>query len=238
MIAATGTHIHGERPVTITYTRTQLVDRVRQLITAGYEMDVRRAWPEGVPPLSHDGHTVEQLTALFYMVRCVETEVSFPFQVEPAPQIGIEPALHGSTGVDASAVAGVTGASPKTPATAPLDDGPFLDQTDIDTLKTRIDALPADRQQAVAVIVAEAHAAGRSISVKAKPCVRRWEIARALLRWAETSGELDDIWNKAAWLAIDEDTFDPDITLGGLLSLFTIEQARALHDAFDTAATP
>lgn len=259
-IAATGTHVNGERPVTITSSRTQLRDRLTELIAAGHEPVIRRMWPDGVPPLSRDGHTVEQLTALFYMVRRVETEVSWPF--DPAPKIAAGWVIRHADGKhvgpfyeqrDAERYAKPSDEIVRVNEHGiVIDYGPQFDEGDVtpddgdevpasslEALRKRMQALPADRQAQIAAIAAEAHAAGRSISVQAKPCVRRWEIARALVRWAEVSGDEDDfalaLVGSLADFYTNKSLGD---TIGGWVSSLTIEQARELHDAFDCQTAP
>jgi hypothetical protein len=178
-----------------------------------HEEQVRAWWPQGVPPLSKDGHTADQLAALRHLLERVEAEIGAPF--DPLPQPLVERPEPAAVFI-----------------VHPPDDGGEVGKSEMAALKRRMTALPDERQKAVAMIAAEAHDAGRSISVQAKPCVRRWEIARALVRWAETSGDIDGL--AEAVIAIADLTGCGD-DVGGWLSLFTIEQARRLHDAFDVS---
>lgn len=96
-------------------------------------------------------------------------------------------------------------------------------------------ALPMERQAQIAAIAAEANAAGRSISVQQKPCVRRFEIARALVLWAENNGNEDELCSRVIGLVAHSSRIPLDDTIGGWISVLTIEQATALADAFDHA---
>lgn len=128
------------------------------------------------------------------------------------------------------------------PATQPNvpDDGAFLDPGEIELLKARMLALPDHRHIQLADISREANAAGRPISVTQKPCVRRWEIARALILWAEgdpTIDNLETLWLAVVIVANEKQITDDNITLGALISQFTIEQACQLADTFQPVET-
>lgn len=204
--------------VTVPTSRTWIHAKVRELAANGHEQVIRQQWPQGVPPLTDTSQTVEQLTQLFHMVRRVETEVSAPFDPEPK-------------------IAAAEVSCPTPSAAAPLDDGAFLDPHEIELLKARMLALPDTRHIQLADISREANAAGRPISVTAKPCVRRWEIARALVLWAESDLPLDDLFRFVVMYSSVEQIRQID-TLGGVLSLFTIDQAVALADVFDRVGDP
>lgn len=193
-------------------------------------------WPAGVPPLSQAGHTVEQMTALFYLVRRVEAEVGAPFDPEPdedrCPSCGV---YSGWIGRPDSSYCEDRWHAPGEPAPElppALDDGAFLDVVEVELLKARMLALPDHRIVQLADIAREANDAGRPISVQQKPCVRRWEIARALVLWAEGPHDLD-------YLALTVSTYAQSLqirgndTIGAVISLYTIEQAVALADSFD-----
>jgi hypothetical protein len=52
-----------------------LRQRVKELVDAGHEQAMRRAWPEGVPTLKHGPHSYEQRCQILAAVRRVEAEV-------------------------------------------------------------------------------------------------------------------------------------------------------------------
>lgn len=196
-----------------------LRSRIAAVIAAGHEHDMRIAWPAGVPTLSTGGHTLDQLRALDDAVARIEARHEMPFQ--PSPPAATPQASEPSP-------------SPK-PAAPPPDDGAPVDAATLDALRKRVDALPAEARARLAEITQEAHAAGRSLNVKLHPKVRVWEIARALVLWAETGADVELLELHVAETATAEQCAEP--TTGAALSLFTIDQATRLADALQRATT-
>jgi hypothetical protein len=64
----------------------RLRNRISELVLHGHELAMRRAWPEGVPTLKHDGHTVEQLIQILDAVRKVEADVGARWHPDDAPE--------------------------------------------------------------------------------------------------------------------------------------------------------
>lgn len=109
-------------------------------------------------------------------------------------------------------------------------------------LQAAFAALPDPARQAIGIISAEANAAGRPISVTQSPTVRRWSIARALVRWGQGWGgfghDVNVLWDAVGHELDSSQVTDDDTTLGALIGALTIEQADRLHDTFDiTVAT-
>ena len=131
----------------------------------------------------------------------------------------------------------VTDESPPRPAPQLPDEGGDVDPATVAALQAAFAALPDAARQAIGVISAEANAAGRSISVTAQPTLRRWCIARALVRWGRwPSGHdeaLDCLWSRVGRLLDSSQVTPADTTLGALIGALTREQADLLHDTFD-----
>ncbi len=200
--------------------RTKLRYRISDLIGQGHETEVRRHWPQGVPPLSQDGHTDEQLAQILDAVQRAEAEVGAQFHPDDSPPA--EP-RNRDLAVPATLV-------------DPPDEGGEVDEASREALERAFAALPTDAVAAIVAIVGEAKDAGRHISVAAAPTVRRWSIARALVRWARDDPGAD-LFMIATDIATVEQTADPDQTLGALLGTFTIAQANALADVFSDDTT-
>lgn len=210
--------------------RDHLRARIAELMADGHEAVVRQRWPQGVPPLSQDGHTGDQLAAILTAVRHAEADVGATFHpddnvapTEPAPR-------------------------PTPPTVEPPDEGGMASEGDVAALERAFQALPADALAAIKAIAEEAKAAGRHISVALDPTVRRWSIARALVRWAASDPMLinwggtiprhdTELFVRAAHIATPAQTADADQSLGALLGSFTIEQANQLADAYSVDVT-
>jgi hypothetical protein len=206
----------GRRPtVTITYTRTGLRARAGALIEAGHEDALRTAWPSGVPPLSKDGHSVEELTAILHAIMRVEGETSTTFPVEDVTVLRAPPVEL-----------------PATLQRVELDEGGPINDTARRALEHEFNSLTADAKAVVAQITKDASEAGRSISVSAHPTMRRWSIARAVIKAAAQG---TDMWTLTTEIATAEQLNDSNLTLGAILGTFTISQANQLADALDTS---
>lgn len=205
-------------PETPGATPDELRSRIGQLIDAGHKELLVKRWPRradgtGVPTFKIGGHVDSDWPLLEAMVVAVEAEVGAPFD-PPPPAAQPKPKRKKRT----------------EPASV-IDEGGNLTPIDLETLSRAYGALGGAGLAAIKRIANEANAAGRSISVQLHPTVRRWSIARALIRWAQNSRDTDELF--AAVAAIANDVSDPDATLGALIGAFTIEQANALHDALD-----
>lgn len=129
----------------------------------------------------------------------------------------------------------VTDESPPRPAPQLPDEGGDVDPATVAALQAAFAALPDAARQAIGVISAEANAAGRPISVTQSPTLRRWSIARALVRWGRLgeARHLSELWFCAGDLLDSSQVTDDDTTLGALIGALTIDQANALADTFD-----
>lgn len=131
----------------------------------------------------------------------------------------------------------VTDESPPRPAPQLPDEGGDVDPATVAALQAAFAALPDAARQAIGVISQEANAAGRSISVTAQPTLRRWSIARALVRWGQGWGgfghDVNVLWDAVGHELDSSQVTDDDATLGALIGALTIEQANSLHDTFD-----
>jgi hypothetical protein len=194
----------------------KLRPRIAELIRDGHEDALRRAWPQGVPPLSKDGHTADDLAAILAAVQRVEADISAPFHPDDSP-----PALERSS----------TPTSPVVGERRAADEGASLSAGARQAVEQRFYGLNAAAKANVARVAKEANDADRSISVSAFPTERRAAIAMALLAWAD---DLDGLFVAASLVADDDQTADADTTLGGLLGSLTIEQANRLRDATST----
>lgn len=198
--------------------RDRLRERIRSLMNDGHEELVRKAWPQGVPPLSKDGHTTEQLEAILAALRKVEADIGAQFHDDDMQSAKPEP-------------------RPKveTPAPAPaIDEGGNVSVGDVEKLQARLGALPANRRDVLKEIAAEAHAEGRSISISQRPTERRHAIVGALIDWAASSASYDDLWAGVALVASTTD--DADERLGSIVSRLTIDEATRLADTFTARA--
>lgn len=197
--------------------RDRLRERIRSLMNDGHEELVRKAWPQGVPPLSKDGHTTEQLEAILAALRKVEADVGAQFHDDDMQSAKPEP-------------------RPKveTPAPAPtIDEGGNVSVGDVEKLQARLGALPANRRDVLKEIAAEAHAEGRSISISQRPTERRHAIVGALIDWAASNASYDDLWAAVA-LVVDDLTYsDADERLGSIVSRLTLDEATRLAETFN-----
>ncbi len=193
-----------------------LRERVGALLAAGHENDIRVAWPEGVPTLAASGHTPAQLVTLEQAIAQVEARHEMPFN--PAPIAAPEPSIM----------------EEPVAVVEQIDEGGPADQQAIDTLKRRINALAETAMDNLKVVTGEAHAAGRTLNLTLRPTVRTWEIARAIVLWAERGADILALEQAVADAATPAQCAEP--TTGAALSLFTIAQARSLADAL-TGAT-
>jgi len=200
--------------------RDRLRERIRGLINHGHEELVRAAWPQGVPPLSKDGHTTEQLEAILSALHRAEAAIGAQFHDDDMAAAKPEPKPK-----------------PEPPTPAPtIDEGGNAAQGVIDELQRRLGELSRERRQMLSEIAADANTAGRSISVSKRPSERRVALVGALVDWAASEASYDDLWAAAALTATDEQTVDADQRLGALISQFTTRQAAALADTFTATA--
>lgn len=193
--------------------------RIGALIDAGHADTMRLYWPAGVPTLaSGEVLTPDQVTTLEAAVARAEAEHTMPFHPAPEP---------------------TTTATDETPAPVPvvveLDDGGQVEAASLDALKRRLAALPEAATANLSEVTGEAHAAGRTLNLTLKPTVRTWEIARALLLWAENGADIPALEQAVATIADPTQCAEP--TTGAAVSLFTIAQARSLADALTGATT-
>jgi hypothetical protein len=205
------------KPVTITYTREGIRARIAKLIENGHEGLVRSMWPVDVPPLSKPGHTVAQLTALMHMMMRAESETSAPFHPDDIPPRNPQPEPE-----------------PELPPAAELDEGGPITDEQKAALEVGFNALTEGQKMRLGLLTKEASDVGRSLSVSIHPTQRRWAIAQALIHWmAHGPAELHHLLVAATIVATDDQTADPNQTIGALISKFTIEQANCLHDSLD-----
>lgn len=190
--------------------------RISRLIESGHADTMRLYWPAGVPTLaSGEPLTVEQINLLDKAVARAEAEFAMPF--DPAPTPAPEPVSRF--------------AIPEPQTTEPDNGGP-CDQAAAGALRSRVERLTDTARQALGEITQQAAAAGRSLNLTARPHIRTFELARALVLWAEAGADHDDLAAQVAAHATPEQVAAAD-TVGGVLSLFTIDQARHLARALD-----
>jgi ribosomal protein L28 len=198
--------------------RRKLIARIAELIDSYSEGErwLRHHWPEGVPTLKRDGHSDAQLQLILAAVRRVEAEVGAGWHPDdgPPPHVNTNPRAEVAY-----------------PTAAAVDEGGAVDDSMLNDIGARWNALRKMGMVLCQQIASEAHAAGRSISVSANPTRRRWSIARAVIAWAASGRSIDELWLAASNLATFEQCRDPSATLGGLISQFTIEQADRLYEA-------
>lgn len=192
--------------------------RIGRLIDAGHADTMRRCWPAGVPTLaSGDPLTSAQIEQLEQAVGRAEAEHSMPFDpIEPAPAPRPQPA------------------APE-PQTVEPDNGGPCDAAAAKALRARVEQLNPTAAQALGAVTQDAAAAGRPLNLGARPYVRTFEIARALVLWAENNPDPDRLAAQVAELATPEQIAAGDTT-GAALSLFTIDQARHLANTLDQQA--
>lgn len=198
--------------------RDALRSRVAWLLDNGHEERLRVLWPADVPPLSQAGHTPAQYAQIGALLDRIETAVSAPFAVTapaPAPE---EPAPAPA------------------PAVVTVDEGGLVDDQAYNLLSGAFASLAADRAELVSGIAAEAAAVGRPLSMDQLRSVRRWEIGRALVRWANSGLSPDEFAVAVCDIATPEQVAAAADTVGGLLSLFTAAQADQLAGRFDPVA--
>jgi len=198
--------------------RENLRARISEMIGFGYEDVVRRLWPAGVPALSQDGHTDDQLAAILAAVRKAETEVGATFHPDDAPA---PPEPKPS--------------KPQPVVEVKPDDSELAADAQVGAIATAFGLLNADQLEAIKRIAEQANTAGRSISVSQVPSVRRCRIARALMGWATGDADEHALFVAATLIATDSQTADADQTLGALIGSFTPEQAEQLAETFSAA---
>lgn len=200
--------------------RTNLRARIELLMMAHGDTALRNAWPAGVPPLSQEGHTTDDLERILAAVRNVEAAVGAPFHDDDM--------AHTPT--------------PRKPAPTPpqppqLDEGGTATQFHIETLKTEFAALNEEQGAQIVTLVQQANEAGNPISVAVNPTVRRSSIARALLHWVKQDTNIDNLYTQVVDIATPDQISDPDQTCGGLIGTYTIEQADRLAERFNPEPT-
>jgi len=203
-------------------TRDDLRARVADLLRlANGEEAMRNRWPHGVPTLANVGHSQNELDAILTAVRLAESDVEAGWHPMDAPRIQERRAA----------------AQPvKAP---PVFEGPLVDAATFNALKARVDALSPEQALKLAAVTGESHRAGRSVSLTIRRSRRRWSIGRALVVFAESELSYDDVMLFAAEIATEAQVgcSDLDGTLGGLISLFTTEQADLLFDMISGAVS-
>jgi hypothetical protein len=112
----------------------------------------------------------------------------------------------------------------------PIEEGADIDAVTVGALGRRYRALNDDATAAVSRVTREAAEAGASISLAARPSVRRFEIGRALVTFAE-AGWSDEIVRALVGSVLEDQAVEqPGIPLGAAIGALTIDQAKSLAD--------
>jgi hypothetical protein len=195
--------------------RAWVVDRIKDLgdhDTLALS-ELARLWPDGVAPLKKStDHTDADLDAIVAVLDDVEDRFDAAFGV-PDPTA--------TTRVVTPPVI-VTGTAAVT-----IDEGPEVDESDVDALRTHLSKLDDVHQLIVGSWTAQAADCGRSVSLRQLPSRRRWSIARAMSFLAPL--EDDDIIRHCISLVMP-DAEQPAIPLGAALSALTYDEANRLAE--------
>lgn len=199
---------------------TWVFERTRTLIghsTAAAEKLARR-WPENVPTFKTTLHfSDEQLDEIITILDQIEAEHGVPFgPIDPT--------------VTSTKVATVETIANARPAPTAVDEGPDADPGHLDDLRTTIGTLDDKQQAWIGEITAAANAAGRPLSLKQKPSLRRLRIAQALVRLSAYDDDIAHAIVRTIIPNLDGTQF------GATVGAFTIDQATriaCITDAVD-----
>jgi hypothetical protein len=215
-----------------------LVNRMDEVkANAGALALMAQLWPADVPPpkAMHGGPgawSPAQVEQVVRVLDLVEAQHHMPFGVED-PAVSAARAAESERRADA-----------QTPVvhrlTAPPDDGPVAEPTDVDWQRRVLIQLAPEQQAEVLQWIRDAQSAGVpwAMSPAGQPTpLRRLEIARAALGLAQLDGHTpgDDTGPRAALaLVIGDDAHQPVHRVGALLGTLTAEQATQLADVAES----
>lgn len=190
---------------------------MKRLVDDGHGLKVQNGWPDGIPGFKTDHvHTVDELAQLDAMAHGIEIDVGYPFTDDdmtletPSHKIVLAPVVS-------------TAAAPE-PA---LEDGGEASHDALQHIKELLAALDPTHIELLERIAKEAYDNGTPISLVQQPTVRRYEIVRALILWADYWDEdvvrdvISQVWN---WRVAR------DVTLGAAIGELTIDEAKYLAD--------
>ena len=158
-------------------------------------------WPDEVPTFKQSNdQTSAELDKITKIVESAEALHSMPFLPEPQPVQQKPKETKRSTKKN-------------------VDEGHLMDNADIDALRSTIKSLPTAKRKILEAWAKEASESGQSISLTATPSVRRFEIARVMIKLADESNPLELVISVGGTGA----------TVGQALSLLTVDQAIKLY---------
>ena len=181
--------------------RALLKSRVGALVEAGHMNTLVAFWPDEVPTFKQSNdQTSAELDKITKIVESAEALHSMPFLPEPQPVQQKPKETKRSTKKN-------------------VDEGHLMDNADIDALRSTIKSLPTAKRKILEAWAKEASESGQSISLTATPSVRRFEIARVMIKLADESNPLELVISVGGTGA----------TVGQALSLLTVDQAIKLY---------
>jgi len=172
-------------------------------------------WPANIPKLSAD-HVYSQLEVdeIVACLNWIETVLEAPFAGDDPTKPKPEP--------------------PKTQVPLVRDkpkEGRRVKESDVAALQTKIESLPEAQQEIIMQIAKEANSAGASISLRQRPSVRRFEIARLLVQLTSDWPDADIALGVLRHL-----TGLQSETAGDIVGWLTIEQTATLLEALPELA--
>lgn len=173
-------------------------------------------WPADIPKLSAD-HVYSQVE-IDEIVACL----NLIEMVLEAPFPGDDPTREKPT---LPSKAQITMARDKP------QEGRRVEQPDVYALQLTIESLPEEQQQIIMQFAKEAHSAGASVSLRQRPSVRRFEIARMLIQLVKDWPDADIAFGVLRHLTGLESQ-----TAGEIIGWLTVEQATALAAAMPELA--
>lgn len=179
---------------------------------------MRDRWPEGMPRLSSDHqHSDAELRLLADELDQVEADYTIPFgQPDPtAPPRESTPIVPPDERI--------------TLPPARPDEGERASEEDVQGIVAVLSRLPAEQKATLEGWAREAHADGRSFSIKLQPSERRLAIYRALIALAPLiDDDLERV--RATVAAVQPDAGQPTIPLGSVVGTLTVAEAEQLRD--------
>lgn len=197
--------------------RDWLKSRVATILTYDTGRDLLGGyWPADIPKLSADHiYSDLEVAEIVACLNWIETVLEAPFAGEDPTR---EP--------------------PTLPSKAPLPlvrdkpkEGRRVKDTDVAALQSKIESLPEEQQQIIMQFAKEAHDAGAPISLRQRPSVRRFEIARMLIQLVTDWPDADIALGVLRHLTGLESQ-----TAGEIIGWLTIEQATTIVEAMPELA--
>lgn len=227
--------------------RERLIARISELIAAGHGPALMLVWPPGVPGLTASTHTDVELVAILAAVEMVSDAAGLPWHDDDgADGLTGSRGRHPSnqpTADDDTESADYELTSTPAPPVVPVE-GADVDVGDLHALHARYVNLTPEQRAWIGVVAAHADQAGRSISLNARPSLRRYEIGRCLVlaverTWNDTRGVWADQFLRAVLAAVTNTTaIDTDLVpFGALMAELSPDEASWMSDILQALGT-